>query len=257
MKENISAANKYYQKEKFNKAKLIFTNILDDDPTNITALVGLGNCYYHEYQLYKAEELAVFAEEFESDNASLLTLLGKIKYARGEDEEAGIFLERAISQEPELLEPYVVLGGMMYDNGKYEEAITICKRGLENEANDRLQSIAHFSLSLAYFRQTQYRKAFKEIVPALFLHSTNRKNKIKMLFLTLGNLPIFPVIVILLFFPPMFLPKRIAVPYAITILSFHILDLMFVLWKKAYKLVLKKLALILYFVFAYWLTIDL
>jgi adenylate cyclase len=150
------------------EARKMFQRAIELDPNYATAYVGLGRTYrvavghgwteFLNEALQKAQDLAEQALRLQ-DSADAHDLLGSIYLVRGRYDLAIQELERAITLNPNDSDSLAGLGSVMLYTGKTNEAVQAIETALR--FNPAINTDFLYELGIAYYLQTQYRKAIE------------------------------------------------------------------------------------------------
>jgi tetratricopeptide (TPR) repeat protein len=125
----IALQNKLYL-----AAVAFYQKLYESDPSNVSTLHILGG-YYWKIKFYD-QVIPYYGKilEMEPDHAQALTyhkILGECARKIKDYDQAAIHSEYVLEQEPGNVNNYINLPRIYKDDGKYQEAIDVIKRGLE------------------------------------------------------------------------------------------------------------------------------
>jgi len=132
-------ARALYAQGKIEDSRDVYTTLLNTQPQNIEALLGLAQIDLDNNQMVKALERLSKIESIEENNVSALIFSAKIAAMKGEFSESESLLTRALSFQPntDLITPLKMrilnsLADILTRQGKSDEAITYRKILAEN-----------------------------------------------------------------------------------------------------------------------------
>ena len=107
----------------------------------------LASCYEHIGDTRRAYEYYSRAIQHDPASDALLTARGQLFYGTGLQSAADF--EQAVQLGSQLVWPYFFLAHYYLANNRFEEARSICERGLHKESSMRVRSELHEFLAIA------------------------------------------------------------------------------------------------------------
>lgn len=127
----ISEAHALTEQEDFGSALRLYEQVLQQEPTQVEALLGAAVCSYGVGALPAAEEYCRRAAAVDADNAQALGLLGVIAWCRGNGEAGLVLLDRAVEKDPEDAQLRNYRGIVLHSLGRSGDAEEEFRRAIE------------------------------------------------------------------------------------------------------------------------------
>jgi len=115
-------ADQLYNEGDYQGALRLYEPELKNDPTNVTLLINVGNCYYSMGQGEAADGYYQQALDVDPDQVSALHNRALVKYDTKNYSEAIIFLKRALETDPTYGYSWDLLGNCYYEQEKFADA---------------------------------------------------------------------------------------------------------------------------------------
>ncbi len=163
-----------------------FEKVLENEPNNVEALMGISLCHMAEGNPDAALPRLVRAKGIDIDNPEVLFQLGRVYHALGEEKAAERNLKRAVELDPNLKDATTLIARIqakpkqeaVENSGLlYEKGLQLLENGQAAEAEEPLRkavqldpenALAWYSLAQAYFRQREKRRkaleTFRKVV---------------------------------------------------------------------------------------------
>jgi len=122
LKEYISIAKIFDDKGDIQKSKEYYQKVLDLQPANKEAVVGMGYLYEKSGEMESAIEHLKGATELFPDDTDVLLRYAELLLAGGRDDSAKDYLYRIVQREPGSIRPRLLLGDLKLRAGLKEEA---------------------------------------------------------------------------------------------------------------------------------------
>jgi tetratricopeptide (TPR) repeat protein len=153
-----------------------YDKVLEDEPDNVEALLGISLCYMAEENPDAALLKLVRAKKNDTDNPEILFQLGRVYHALGEEKAAEKNLKRAVEIDPNLKDAEALIARIQAkpveeavesSRRLYNEGLRLLEGEKAEEAEKPLSeavqldpenALAWYSLAQAYFRQKEKRK---------------------------------------------------------------------------------------------------
>ena len=119
-----------------NKARVIYTKLLENNPTDVNLLSSLANIYYSEEKYHDAVSVLKKILDIEPGHRDALANLALSYDALGEQEAAARAFEVAIAANSLDVDLVFLFGEHHYKAENYQQAIQLFERVLELQPND-------------------------------------------------------------------------------------------------------------------------
>ncbi|OQA17934.1 MAG: TPR repeat-containing protein YrrB [bacterium ADurb.Bin363] len=174
-------------KEKIKEGLTYLDRSITLDPELIEAHEYLGEYFYSNEELNKAEVYFNNVLKLEPSNLKALNGLGSILYDRGEHGKATEYLLRAIEINPDYSDNWLNLGNIYYGKKNFEKAMEYYKKAIELDPN---KFKAYHNLGLIYYDRKDYKNALKEYEISLKINPfySDAYNSLGRLYQTSGDL---------------------------------------------------------------------
>ncbi|QIZ71914.1 serine protease [Oxynema aestuarii] len=165
--ELFERGNTAQSERRYEEAERTWRRILEIDPNNADAYIGLGIALRNQGKLEEAISAYGRAIELNPQYADAYVGLGLALYNQGKLEEAISAYGRAIELNPQYADAYIGLGIALKDQGKLEEAISAYGRAIELNPQD---AIAYIGLGIALRNQGKLEEAISAYGRAIELN---------------------------------------------------------------------------------------
>jgi superkiller protein 3 len=170
--ELFERGNTAQSERRYEEAERTWRRVLEIDPNNADAYVGLGNALYYQGKLEEAISAYGRAIELNPQDAIAYYNLGNALRNQGKLEEAISAYGRAIELNPQYALAYYNLGIALKDQGKLEEAISAYRTALRLPDNTRAtpsttHTLAHNALGYTLQQQGKLEEAISQYQAAI------------------------------------------------------------------------------------------
>jgi adenylate cyclase len=181
---NLKALEKHYEaqgifcrhtKEDYEKARPLFEEAIELDPKFVWPYLYLGYLHYgsakrgwsesREKSLQMASELAKNALSIDDSHGGPHSLLAVIYELKGQYDKAVSEAEKAIALNPNGMDAYLIMGGVLGVIGRWEESVLYAQKALR--LNPFPGATPFFVLGRAYFMTGQYDESVTTFKKAL------------------------------------------------------------------------------------------
>lgn len=165
--------NTYGRKCLYNLAINNINTHLKSNPNDIQAYTALGFAYYGKASYNKAEESFINVSRLSLDNQIIGNLLGLVYYQKWCQEmrlsnlkATTKYLEKSVSYNPDIPEPYLLLGAIYFKESKYDLAIENYKKVVDKK--EKSQAInnnmsVYLQLGITYLQIKNYDLAIQNL----------------------------------------------------------------------------------------------
>jgi len=124
------------KKGEYTKAISLLNKIIENDSSDIDAMIKLGTVYQKKHQYNEAKEILYKAYEYNKFNLPLIMSLGRNYVYMGASSYSLLFFEQALELDPNSLMIKLELGQAYIDSYNYEKAIDVYKNLLEEDSTN-------------------------------------------------------------------------------------------------------------------------
>lgn len=161
---DLLLADIYFSQNKDDKALKEYEAILDKDPFNYKANLGLGRIYQNKDENEKAINYYNKALKINPNSSEAHFYTALIKHSEGKADEAIDEYNYSISIEPQNAKYYSGLGQLYFQLGKFQEAETQYKKSIEINPD---MAYAYVNLGLVYNKLSRKDEAIDYIKQAI------------------------------------------------------------------------------------------
>lgn len=156
-------AQVYLFKEDYAKGKEYMILSIENNPSDITSLVNLGNVFFRDKEYDEALNYLQKAVDLDPANLNAIKQIAFVYDAKGEKDKAAEAYDNAISADPENTDLHYNLGVLYFQQEKWEKAVTEFVKVSELSPTE-VDGL--FNAGLAYGRMKDYESAEKYLVIA-------------------------------------------------------------------------------------------
>lgn len=136
IEDRLEAAKSHLAAGRVDSATLLFESVLDQSPSNVTALRELASLKLRSGDLQKAHNLATEAALHAAGDSDVLTLLAKTKLFSDQEEQASATLDQALAVDPCHPEACKLKAGLLMQQANPRKAEELLGNALERHPDN-------------------------------------------------------------------------------------------------------------------------
>lgn len=119
---DAKTAHEHYQRGRYEEAEAEWQSVLQSEPENLQAAIGLSRAHRSQGQLDEAEAVLKSALQRKADDPGLLAELADLSLERGRYEDAAAQAQTALKAAPEHPRARLIQARLAVENGQLQEA---------------------------------------------------------------------------------------------------------------------------------------
>lgn len=173
----MALADMYKEHERYRQSQLIYEQLLDIEPKNKKALLGLGESYQGQLMFDKAMKAFLNAAVMDPSDVTGLVYAGLLYMEMGKYSDAITQFKRAMSVNKMYPRLHYYIGKAAFQNGDYELALS--SAGEERKVNPNLADSYELAAEV-YTAQKQFQKCAEEYQQAVRLRPQGAEIYVKL-----------------------------------------------------------------------------
>lgn len=181
MESLMANGEKLLGEGKVDEALAVFSVLLERDPVNARAMMGMASCYYNIWDFKNAESMLNRLLDLHPTYAEALGLKGMISWRNGELEKADRYLSRGLLLDPQSAQLHNYMGIVHHSRQRLPEAATEFRKAVELDPG---HAEARFNLAVVLATSTppEMAEARKYYESAISLGSERNQDLEKILY---------------------------------------------------------------------------
>jgi Flp pilus assembly protein TadD len=146
----VRSAERAFATRRYEEAEQRYSEVLQQDPNNITMLCNLASAQVELGRISEAEKNVRRACELDANDYFALYLLGRIRFRQEKLDESLDALSRAVKANPEYADAQNYLGIVLSEKGLRGPAEAALRKAIQLQPNN---AVAHNNLAIVYATQ--------------------------------------------------------------------------------------------------------